>query len=101
MRWPETRFARIEQASAASSAELVDIPSYPPPPLCAGTSNVLPCDQQVVLGQCFQAKKCRGTRDWLLRMAMSSPVPQEKSFPGALCRGMYALSFLTVTHMAT
>ena len=32
-------------------------------------------DQQVVLGQCFQAKKCPETRGSLLRMAMSSPPP--------------------------
>jgi hypothetical protein len=52
----------------------------------------------VIIGQCFQAKKRRVTGDWLLDTIMSSTVAPNL---GALCRGTYALSSLTVKHMDT
>ena len=66
----------------------------PPPTPHMPKNQHLPCDQGVVLGQCFQAKKCRETRVWFLCTAMSSAVPKKNS--GILCQGMYALSSLTV-----
>ena len=43
----------------------------------------------------FQATKCCGTRDWVLRTAMSSPVGRGKKWG----QGMYAPFFLTVNRM--
>ena len=63
----------------------------PPPPLPVLRSR------RAALGQCIQAKKGRENRGWFWRTAMSSPVLQ-KQFSGAMRRGMYAVSFLTVMH---
>ena len=52
-----------------------------PPSLYPGTSSVLPFDQQVVLGQCFQANSALETGGCFLRVAMSSPVLQKAQFP--------------------
>ena len=42
---------------AVCGAALCPVP--PPPPPCAGTSNILPSNQQVILGRCFQVKNQR------------------------------------------
>ena len=42
----------------------------PPPPFCATTSNTSLLDQQMVIGQCFQAKKRRLTTGWSLRKSV-------------------------------
>ena len=48
--------------------------THPPPTPCPGTRNDSPCDQRVVVGQCFQAKKRHVTRDWSWDTTMSSSV---------------------------
>ena len=59
------------RARAASGLQKV------PDPLCATTSYVSPLQQRVVVGQCFQTKKCRSR--------LCALVQHRQKTSGALC----------------